>query len=175
MAFPDRLLADDESVVLHLHPHWKVLLFPVLVLVLVAGIAGFAIAFIDVGIIQLIIAGLALLVVCWVTVRRFVIWGTTHFVITTHRVLLREGLLSRSGRDVPLARINDVSFEHSLLERILRCGTLVVESAGERGQVVLRDIPRVESVQSTLYQLVESDHERRASFRPSPDDPGDGT
>ena len=36
--------------------------------------------------------------------------------------------------------VNDVTFEHSsLLERLLRCGTLVVESAGERGQLVLRE------------------------------------
>jgi uncharacterized membrane protein YdbT with pleckstrin-like domain len=76
-------------------------------------------------------------------------------------VLLRTGVLSRSGRDVPLGRINDVSFEHTLLERMLRCGTLTVESAGERGLIVLTDIPRVEAVQGTLYQLMEDDEFRR--------------
>jgi hypothetical protein len=49
---------------------------------------------------------------------------------------------------------------------MLGCGTLVVESAGERGQVVLRDIPRVETVQGTLYRLVEEDSERRGSRDP---------
>ena len=64
-------------------------------------------------------------------------------------------MLARQGRDVPLSRINDITFSHSLFERILGCGTLVVESAGERGQVVLTEVPNVEQVQRTLYDLVE--------------------
>jgi uncharacterized membrane protein YdbT with pleckstrin-like domain len=71
-------------------------------------------------------------------------------------------VLSRSGRDVPLGRVNDVSFEHTLLERLLRSGTLTVESAGERGLIVLRDVPHVESVQAELYELIEEDELRRA-------------
>ena len=48
-----------------------------------------------------------------------------------------------------------------MLERILGCGTLVVESAGERGQLVLRDVPHVEEVQRDVYRLAEADEERR--------------
>src|SRR3712207_6052986 len=88
-------------------------------------------------------------------------WWTTHFVITTHRVMVRTGVLARHGRDVPLTRINDVTFSHGLVERALGCGTLVVESAGERGQVVLLDVPGVEDVQRQLYRLVEADFARR--------------
>jgi len=63
---------------------------------------------------------------------------------------------------MPLSRVNDVTFEHSgLLERMLGCGTLVVESAGERGQLVLRDVPRVEEVQRDVYRLAEADDDRR--------------
>jgi hypothetical protein len=67
---------------------------------------------------------------------------------------------------MPLSRVNDVTFEHSgLLERVLRCGTLVVESAGERGQLVLKDVPHVEDVQRDVYQLAEADEERRRGDR----------
>jgi uncharacterized membrane protein YdbT with pleckstrin-like domain len=165
VAFPERLLAADEEVVLHLHPHWKQLILPVLVFLVVAGLGGFGAATVTVPAVQLGIAVVAVLLILWFTVRPAVVWAATHFVVTTHRVLLREGVLSRSGRDVPLARINDVSFEHTLFERMLGCGTLVVESAGERGQLVLADIPHVESVQSTLYQLVEDDADRRSVTR----------
>jgi uncharacterized membrane protein YdbT with pleckstrin-like domain len=168
--FPDRLLAADEEVVVHLHPHWKVLLLPVVVFAVTAGAAGFGLAFVHADYGRWAILAVAAGVTCWFTLRPIAQWASTHFVITTHRVLLREGVLARSGRDVPLARINDVSFEHSLFERALGCGTLVVESAGERGQVVLRDIPHVETVQSTLYRLVEDDSERRGSARARYDD-----
>jgi uncharacterized membrane protein YdbT with pleckstrin-like domain len=80
-------------------------------------------------------------------------------VFTNERIITRQGVFSRVGRDIPLNRVNDVSFQHSFFERMLACGTLTIESAGERGQVVLDDIPHVEKVQSRLYELVEADHE----------------
>jgi uncharacterized membrane protein YdbT with pleckstrin-like domain len=86
-------------------------------------------------------------------------WRTTHYVFTNERVIMRTGVFSRQGRDIPLNRVNDVSFQHNFFERLLGCGTLTIESAGERGQVVLVDIPRVEKVQSQLYDLVENYHE----------------
>ena len=66
----------------------------------------------------------------------------------------------RHGRDIPLARINDVSFEKGLLDRLLGSGGLVVESAGEHGQILLNDIPRVEFTQATLFRLVEEEQRR---------------
>ena len=79
---------------------------------------------------------------------------------------MREGILSRRGRDIPLNRVNDVSFSHGLIDRVLGCGRLVVESAGEHGQLVLTEIPHVEEVQSTLYQLVEEEQQRQDGSAP---------
>ena len=95
----------------------------------------------------------------WWSVWPWVVWRTTHYVFTNERIITRQGVFSRVGRDIPLNRVNDVSFQHTFFERILACGTLTIESAGERGQVVLEDIPRVERVQSHLYELVEADHD----------------
>ncbi len=161
MPYPDRVLAQDEETVLRLHPHWKVLVLPVLVFLVAVGAAAFGAARTDSTPLRYAIIGAALLIVIVFTVLPFLRWRTTHFVVTTHRVLIRRGILSRSGRDVPLSRVNDVSFEHSFWERLLGCGTLLVESAGERGQVVLDDVPRVERVQGQIYQLIEDDSERR--------------
>ena len=47
-----------------------------------------------------------------------------------------------------------------VLDRILGCGRLVVESAGEHGQLVLTEIPQVEDVQAKLFQLVEDEQAR---------------
>ena len=165
MPYPDRLLAEDEEVVLRLHPHWKMLVRPVLVFLVTVGVGAYLAAITDTAGVRYAIAGIVALVLVLFTVAPFLRWRTTHFVVTTHRVLIRRGILSRSGRDVPLSRINDVSFEHSFFERMLGCGTLVVESAGERGQVVLADVPRVERVQGQLYQLMEDDSERRDAQR----------
>jgi uncharacterized membrane protein YdbT with pleckstrin-like domain len=89
-------------------------------------------------------------------------WQTTSYELTTRRLRLREGILSRTGRDFPLIRISDVTFSHGPIDRLLGCGKLVVESAGEHGQLVLNEIPHVQQVQSTLFQLVADEQARLA-------------
>lgn len=164
MAYPRRLLATDEQLVVDLHPHWKALVGPVLVLVVGLGIGSFLTAAMPAGAHQGL-ARLVVLVGCGLLIGYgaglpFLRWRTTHFVITDRRVLVRTGVLGRSGRDIPLSRINDITFRHTLLERLLGCGTLIVESAGERGQVLLPEVPRVERVQRELYDLVEQTDRR---------------
>lgn len=155
MAYPSKLLGEGEEVVLDLHQHWKVMLLPFLELLVILGLAGFLFALVDDDLGRYAIAGVAVLLVVVFFVVPLLRWRTTLFVVTNERVVMRSGILARQGRDVPLQRINDVSFQHSLIERMLGCGTLVVESAGERGQVTLTDVPHVERVQRTVYDLVD--------------------
>ena len=157
VGFPESMLIDQEQVVMNLHPHWKRLVGALLVTIVVVVLAAAGIVFAPWAILRYVIAGVAVLLLILYPFRRFLSWVTTHYVFTTHRILLRHGILSRSGRDIPLDRVNDVSFEHNLIERMLGCGTVIIESAGEHGQIILKDVPHVERTQSTLYQLVEQD------------------
>ncbi len=155
----DASSAGQERSVLILHPHWKVLLGPVILgaLVVAAALAGLTVipAGSAAGTERLVTAAAAVaLLLVWV-VRPVLRWKTTTYELTTGRLRLREGILTRSGRDIPLARISDVSFTRSLLDRLLGAGRLVVESPGEHGQIVLTDIPSVERVQAILFGLVE--------------------
>jgi uncharacterized membrane protein YdbT with pleckstrin-like domain len=157
-------LSSDEQPVLLLHPHWKTLIPPFLIAVLVVAVAlaaevlipsgsGAAAARGAVG----VVAVLALMVWLAMPLLR---WRTTTYELTTKRLRTRFGVVTRRGRDIPLTRINDVSFERGVLDRLLGAGRLVVESAGEHGQIVLRDIPNVEYVQATLFRLVEDEQRR---------------
>jgi membrane protein YdbS with pleckstrin-like domain len=96
----------------------------------------------------------------WWLVYPLLRWRTTVYELTTRRMRLRDGIIARHGRDIPLSRITDVSFRKGPLDRLLDCGTLVVESAGEHGELVLTAIPHVERVQATLFQLVEDERLR---------------
>jgi uncharacterized membrane protein YdbT with pleckstrin-like domain len=164
-------LSEGERLELRLHPHWKVLLRPVAVLVLIVAaalalllvLAGHhnaarlhqyaAPARLAIGVVALLAA------IVWFVIP-LLRWFTTTYELTSRRLRLRTGILNRSGRDFPLIRISDVSFSHGLLDRLLRCGRLVVESAGEHGQLVLTEIPQVEQVQALLFQLVEDEQVR---------------
>ena len=109
---------------------------------------------------RFIVGGLAVLLVVWLTVRPFLVRRSTHYVFTDERVLLQTGIFSRDRRDIPLSRVNDHTMNQHFIERLLGSGTLTIESAGERGQSVLTDIPQVEQVQTPLYELVEANHDR---------------
>ncbi|HEU5033725.1 MAG TPA: PH domain-containing protein [Mycobacteriales bacterium] len=165
MPFPQRLLADDEAVVLDLHPHWKQLVGPLLLLPVVVGLATYLTFLVPGGSAQAplrwAIVGVAVLVLLRFTLWPFLRWQTTRYVLTNRRVVIRTGVFGRSGRDIPLTRVNDVSFQHSLFERMLRCGTLTIESAGENGQVVLPEVPKVELVQREVYRVVEAEVRRQ--------------
>jgi uncharacterized membrane protein YdbT with pleckstrin-like domain len=164
---PDSSLAAGEQPVLLLHPHWKTLIRPILVAALVVAVALIAEVLIGSGSAAPaaraavgIVAVLFLMVWLIVPVLR---WRTTTYELTTKRLRTRYGIITRKGRDIPLTRINDVSFEKGLLDRLLGAGRLVVESAGEHGQIVLTDIPRVEVTQGTLYRLIEEEQNRLES------------
>src|SRR6516162_896715 len=158
--------SEGEHSVLILHPHWKTVLVPFLLLVAVVVVAAVLLAVIPHNRLQAderIAVGVVALVVAMIwTGVPFLRWRTTTYELTNRRLRLRKGILSRTGRDFPLIRISDVSFSQGLLDRVLGCGRLVVESPGEHGQLVLTEIPEVKRVQALLFQLVEEEQERLA-------------
>jgi uncharacterized membrane protein YdbT with pleckstrin-like domain len=160
----DPTLTEDEHLVLRLHPHWKTLIGPLLVAVLVVAAALIAEVLIPsnsaAAVERLVVAAIAILAVMLWLIVPVLRWRTTTYELTTRRLRVRSGIVTRHGRDIPLARINDVSFEKGLLDRLLGSGRLVVESAGEHGQILLNDIPRVEFTQATLFRLVEEEQRR---------------
>ena len=168
MPYPDKLLAEDEEVVRHLHPHWLTLARPVAVLLLVVGGTSFGAALVPAGpsqgTVRAVLAGVALLVLVGAVLRPVLRWRTTHHVITTQRVLLREGVLARRGRDIALSRIADVSYRQSLGQRLVSSGSLGIETAGDGAIIVLERVPDSDGVQQLLVQLIEEDADRRSWY-----------
>jgi uncharacterized membrane protein YdbT with pleckstrin-like domain len=162
----DESLSAGEHLVVRLHPHWKTVLRPLFLLLVIIVVAVVLVVILpsghDLGVARIAIGAVAVIAAitwCLVPLLR---WRSTTYELTTRRLRLRSGILSRQGRDFPLMRISDVSFSHGVIDRMLGCGRLVVESAGEHGQLVLTEIPEVERVQATLFQLVEDEQQRLA-------------
>lgn len=159
MAFPEDLLSENEQVVVHSHPHAKMLIGPLFWLVVVLGLGGWlatlartaAAPWGSVSLIAIAVVGVVLL--CWLFLGPLLRWRTTHFVVTTDRLIAREGVLNRTGIDIPMTRINSVQFEHGLVDRLFGCGTLIIESASDE-PLRFDDIPRVERVHTLIYREV---------------------
>ena len=140
--------------------------WPVVRFLLIVGAVSFAMAVIPAGqqqgIIRMLVLALAAVLLLVAVAVPLLRWRTTHYVVTTHRLLFREGILTRRGRDLGLSRITDVSYTQRLWERIVNSGTLSIESAGDGGATVLRRIPDTDGIQQLLNHMVEEDADRRA-------------
>jgi uncharacterized membrane protein YdbT with pleckstrin-like domain len=164
-----RQLGPGEELVLALHPHWRRLVIPFVAVPAVAALVTFLLLRgpAESGF-RVLVVGVAALALLALSLLPYLRWRTTHYVITTRRVMGRSGVTRRVGQDLPLYRIEDVAFEHTLLGRLLGSGDLVLESSGQQGGLRLVDVPRVESVQRTVTELMDDNDRRR---RLDADDP----
>ena len=160
MAYPSRLLNDNETVSVDLHPHWWFLAGPVVVIVasIGAGIATLALTEADTTVRTVAgwatMAAIALSAI-WL-IQRYGRWLTTHFVITNRRVIFRTGLITKRGIEIPLDRVNTVHFHQSLMERLVGAGDLLIESGGETGQQRFTDIRQPDRVQRVIHAEMEA-------------------
>jgi len=161
-----KLLNADESVVVSTRTHVKALVGPLLLLILLAAVAGVVTSFTAGAgaakpLLDVVIWGLAaLLAALWVG-RPFLEWLTTTYTVTDQRLITRTGILTRRGHDIPLTRISDVAYERGVVDRVLGCGTLLVSVASEQ-RVRLDDIPHVEQVHLRIQDLLFDGEETRA-------------
>lgn len=158
MGIPAKLLTEDEEIIVHVRTHWKALAAPALVLILTAAVVAFLYVMAPEGDFQqwlrIAILGAGVLVFFGAVLWPFLSWFSTTYTVTNRRIITRTGVITRTGRDIPLTRVNDVSHERGLIDRILRCGTLIIWSAGEQGKVVLDDVPRVQTIRAQIAQML---------------------
>lgn len=158
MGISTKLLGEGEHVVAHTRTHLKAMVLPALILIVTCFVAALLIGMRPDGttgdVLLWVIIGVGVLVVLWFCVRPLLRWLTSTYTLTNRRLIARRGIITRTGRDIPLYRVNDVSYERGLLDRMLGCGTLVVAVANEDGATVLHDVPQVERLQVQISELL---------------------
>lgn len=161
MAFPRKLLIPGEEIVTELRPHWVAIAFPALIAFGATVLAiWLTLGPIDNGPTRGIVWLAWLVLMVAYPVRRLVWWATSNFVVTTSRVIHREGFIAKRSMEIPLDKINDVRFEQNIFERIVGAGTLVIQSASESGRNEFGFIRHPEEVQKTIYHASEMDQRR---------------
>jgi uncharacterized membrane protein YdbT with pleckstrin-like domain len=120
-------LHPGEEIVFEGHPSWRsVLQFYVggVVLVAVAAVIG-ALAS---GTVVAILAGVAVLalVVLVGVIKRM----ATRYVITTERLHIRRGILSKATQETRIQRVQNVNTDQSFFERLMQVGTVDFDTAG---------------------------------------------
>ena len=165
MPFPRKYLHESEDIVIDRKPHLWFLVQPVAAFLgtLVVGVLAASKinprnnsvnGYITWAAIAL--PTLALLWFAWTYVK----WRTTNFVVTTDRLIFRQGVVAKKGKEIPLERINDISFNQTIFERLIGAGDLLIESGGEQGQQRFSDIRKPFEVQNLIYKSIEQSKAR---------------
>lgn len=161
MAFPRKLLNENEELILDLHPHW-IFFAPHLAALLGSLVVGVLVLInIDDQPIVYFAVGILILGCLIAFGSRYSTWSTTHFVVTTERVIQREGLIHKKGSSIPLDRVNTVDFSQTLWERMFGFGDLMIESAGQDGQSSFDDIRRPADVKKEIFIQKEAKENRK--------------
>ena len=168
MAYPRKLLNRGEHINLDLHPHWVVFVKPGTIVVVFVVLAIWAQQLGDdwfkTGVSRVLLGAILLgLINLGSAVMR---WSRTYFVVTSQRVIFREGVLARRGVEIPLERVNNVNFAQSVMERMLGAGDLLIESASEVGQQLFGDIRNPEQVQNMIHEAIHARIGRDADASP---------
>ena len=153
-------LLPGEKMVLKSHPHWWYFWQYVAAAVGVVALLVLGVAFdgwLASAVLWVALAAFLVLVVG--SLVRFVQWRTTHFAVTDKRVAYQSGLISRRGVSIPLNRVNNVNFDQGIIARMLNNGTVTIESAGESGDSVFRNIPNPQGVRQVIFTQMEADEQ----------------
>ena len=160
MGFPKRHLQEGEEIVEERRQHIVTLLEPVAAFLVVIVLGAFAARLINPrngttnGYISWAAVAAPLIPVVWF-VWRWLKWRSTMFVITTERLISREGMFARSGMEIPLERVNNIISHQSVFERMIGAGDLMIESGGEDGQQRYSNVRRPFELQNTINRQIE--------------------
>ncbi|WP_028707777.1 PH domain-containing protein [Propionicicella superfundia] len=159
MGLPENQLGQGEREVAHLRTHPKVLILPTALAIVVVVLAVVALVVMPATWQPwslIVIVAAVLVAVFPLFLLPLLRWLTTTYTITNHRLITRRGILTRTGHDLPLRSISNVSYEKSLSDRVFGCGTLVFTTSAE-APVVLHDIPDAEELGVKVSELLSDD------------------
>ncbi len=161
MGYPRNLLNEGEEIILDLKPHWMYVV-PTIVVWLGATLAAIVLESVTGQgwmwwVVLAVFLGLGVNAAV-----RYSKWITTSFTVTNDRVMFRQGMVAKSGVEIPLERIMNVNFNQSIWERIIGAGDLLIESGGKDGQSRFSDVRKPELVAKEIHEQANQYEEKPA-------------
>lgn len=157
MGYADKNLAPGETILYRARYHWIIYRFTIVLLILAAAL-GIAALYATksqagdevgrpVGILAAAFVVLALLAYL---ARRFRA-SLDEFVVTNRRVIRKVGLYAREIQQAPLEKVQDITVEQGAFGRMLGYGTVIVETASEKGMLVFPSIASPDGLRNHVW------------------------
>ena len=152
---PRKFLNQDEELLAELRPHWIFLFGP-----LFTSLATWAVIIVIVilwhsapGWTNYPFLILALIPGLWL-LGRYVRWRSYIIALTSTRILVRQGIFGRDTVQLRLQRIVEVNLRQALIERILQCGSLLIDVQGEDNTLTLEYVRKPAVVQRVINSQI---------------------
>ena len=173
MGYAEKNLAPGETILHRARYHWVFYRFSIAVLVL-AGFLGAASLYArhaqagdEVGRPLALLAAAFVAIALVAFLARRVRANVDEFVVTSRRVIRKVGLVAREIQQAPLEKIQDITIEQGVLGRMLGYGTVIVETASEKGMLVFPAIAAPESFRNHVWGQAPAKPEIAPSPAPS--------
>jgi len=128
----NKYLLPHEHQVITVRKHPAVLLKPILIVLLglvIAAVISTTVARHEAGVVGFV--WIAWLILLLYLVGKVIEWSQDYFIVTSRRMLLATGVVTRKVAMMPLVKVTDMSFQRSTLGRLLGYGEFILESAGQ--------------------------------------------
>ena len=151
-------VSQREELIFKDNPAWGVLLILLGILAILLGLVSFYFLKIDSSGLVLFLFDCPIGIVILITVIQLVaLWATSKYTLTNKKLIVERGFFTHQRKVIPIEKIQDVSYRRVFIQFLFGVGDVIVESAGEKGQVSLRHLRKYrERFEAILSQIQKS-------------------
>lgn len=152
--------AQPEVVVLRFRRHGRRLAFPAIVMIAVAGAAGYWVGALPDAWMNLVAAAAAAAVGLLLGIVPVLAWTARRTTVTTRRVIVRRGILVHQRNEVPLSRVREVRARRGPIQRLWGSGDIELLHGSE--SLRIEDAPGAVRIADALNDLMERNYAHEA-------------
>lgn len=111
---------------------------------------------------SLVVHGTLMALMAWYAIIPVLRWRASVFEVTSRRLRMRWGVLYKHSREIHLDRITQIEVERGILDRLVRCGSIIAYDATKADAIRFHDVPQFQQVRDVI------DEARHALHAPPP-------
>jgi uncharacterized membrane protein YdbT with pleckstrin-like domain len=150
-------LGPGEEIVFEGHPSWRAILGFYIKGIIVVGVIAAIVALIGSGSDALLITLIVIVGAAIVVLAGFMRRVATRYTITTRRLNIKHGIISRDVQETKIERVQDVNYSQTLYQRIMQIGDVDFDTAAQNSEsdFVFAGVANPEEVVDRVHHATE--------------------
>ena len=148
-------VSRQEEIIFKEHPSWGFMFVGLGLVALLFGLVFYMFKGDSSGLLISLFACPFGIVFVFLAVRIISLWATSRYTLTNKKLIVEKGLFTHQRKVIPIEKIQDVGYHREFIQIIFGVGDVVVEFAGERGQVRLSHLRKYRERSETILSLIQ--------------------